>query len=163
MSDCGFKRGRARFGRRLFPLFGIVAATQFAHGALQPAISKVVPVGNTLVISVNVPDGFKNAVLEAGNTVIQPLAAPLIAGGMNGAAATLTFHVPNAGGLQFFRVVVGPSDVVPSAPLSGSQYFSVEYTVGPLALTAEEKVGHVLSRLSYGPTTDDMQTIQSMG
>jgi hypothetical protein len=163
MSDCGFKRGGVRLGRRFFLLFGMVAATQFAHGALQPAITSVIPAGNTLIISVNVPDGFKNAVLQAGNTVIQPPAAPLIAGGMNGAAATLTFHVPNTGGLQFFRVIVGTSAAIPSAPLSGSEYFSVEYNVGPLALSAEEKVGHVLSRLSYGPTPDDMLTVQAMG
>ena len=139
----------------------MLGAMQRSHA--QPAITSVVQGNNSLVISVNVPAGFRHAVLEAGDTVVQPTRSAMVSGGMDGTSAILTFNVPNSGAVKFFRLRVGTSDVVPPATFSGSPYFSVEYTSGPGALTAEEKVGHVLSRLSYGPAPGDVQTIQAMG
>jgi hypothetical protein len=59
---------------------------------------------------------------------------------------------------------VGTEVTVPPSTLSGPQYFSVIHTGdGELPLTDAEKSDHVLSRLAYGPTAEDLQTAQSFG
>ncbi len=141
--------------------FAAILGAQRSHA--QPAITSVVQGNNSLVISVNVPGGYRHAVLEAGDTVIQPTPSPMVSGGMNGTSAILTFQIPNTGITKFFRLRVGTNEVVPPATFSGAPYFSVEYTSGPAALTEEEKIGHVLSRLSYGPSPSDVQTIEALG
>lgn len=142
---------------------GVLATTAPALAGGQPAISSVAQANNSLIISANVPAGFRHVVLETGDAVVLPMGTPLVSGGMDGNSAIVTFRVSNGGPLKFFRVRVGTNDVVPPAPFTGPNYCSVEYTGGPLALAPEEKIGHVLSRLSYGPTASDLQTIQALG
>ena len=116
-----------RFCRRL-------ALVQLAFGCLspltthtaQPAISSVTQGNNSLVISATLPSGFHHAVLEAGGDLYAPLSEPVVSGGLDGNPAIVTFRVPSAGGLKFFRVRVGPETTVPPATYSGSAYFSVE-------------------------------------
>src|SRR5687768_9497145 len=98
----------------------MLGAMQRSHA--QPAITSVVQGNNSLVISVNVPAGFRHAVLEAGDTVVQPTRSAMVSGGMDGTSAILTFNVPNSGAVKFFRLRVGTSDVVPPATFSGSPY-----------------------------------------
>ena len=143
-------------------LFACLSATPAARAA-QPAISSVAEANGSLIISATLPAGYRHALLEAGNTVHEPLSEPLVSGPLNASPAMVTFHVPSPGGLKFFRVRVGPEETVPAATYSGPSYFSVEYTGGPLALSAEEQIGHVLTRLTYGPSPQDVQTVETMG
>lgn len=145
-------------------LLSALLMAQAGFAASQPVVTSVVVQNNLLVVSASVPAGFGHAVLEAGDQVLQTVREPLIAGGLNGGNALVTFRVPVGPASKFLRVRVGTETTVPASTLSGAAYFSfVNTNSGPEPLTEVEKFDHVLSRLGYGPSAEDLARIQSLG
>lgn len=144
--------------------FGLLSSDVLEARGAQPAISSVVRGSDSMMISATVPSGFKHIVLDAGNEVVgQAFNEALVSGGLDGTDSIVTFRIPNAGGVKFLRIRVGTEEAVPPATYSGAPYFVVDSTAGPVTLTEEEKIGHVLSRLTYGPAASDAQTLRAMG
>jgi len=153
--------------RKFYPLGTAVifaASAQAGFAAQQPVVTSVLAQNGSLVVSASVPSGYKHAVLEAADQVTQIQRESLVAGGMDGGMALVTFRIPASASAKFLRVRVGLETSVPGSTLSGPQYFSVTYADdGQLPLTDAEKADHVLSRLAYGPSSDDLQLLQTLG
>lgn len=132
--------------------------------AQSPSITSIVRQNNALVISVDAPAGFRHAVLESGDEILQPTRDSLAAGGLDGRSGLVTFSIPNPQATAFLRIRLGTDPAVPAATYSGPQYFSVDYSGGSFGpLTTAEKAGHLLNRIAYGPSLDDLQAVQSLG
>ncbi len=144
-------------------ILAVLAGSGPARAAAAPALQSIIARGGSVLISAQVPAGYRHAVLEAGEAVDRPFAESLVAGSMTGASGVATFDVPNVGGFRFLRVRLGTETAVPVAMYPADGHFLVEYTGGGEPLAAEEKAGHVLSRLTYGPGPDDMQALQAEG
>ncbi len=141
----------------------VLGMTGGATHAAEPAIGSVVRGSDSLTIRATVPTGFKHVVLDAGSDVSQPFGEALVSGALDGSESIVTFRIPNVGGAKFLRVRVGTGETVPAAAFSGAPYFVVDSSAGPVTLTEEEKIGHVMSRLTYGPAAGDIQTVRAMG
>ena len=63
--------------------------------------------------------------MASGGNLYEPLQEPLISGPLDGNSAEVTFLVPNADGIHFFRVRVGPEEAIPPATYSGPSFFLV--------------------------------------
>jgi hypothetical protein len=61
-------------------------------------------------------------------------------------------------------VRVGTEDIVPPSVHSGVPFFSVSPvgSDGDL-LNEEEKIGHLLNRIAYGPSAEDIQLVRNIG
>ena len=145
----------------LFVLFAIPRALP-AAGDLRPVISSIAMQNNRLILYANVPAGYGHVVLEAGTDVVQGFPESLVAGGLNGGEAIVSFSVPVSGALRFMKIRVGAEGTPPTSTYSGPAYFNAVY-VNDAALTADQKAGHVLNRLGYGVSPDDLQLVQTMG
>ncbi len=142
----------------------LIPGTGSIRGATAPAITSVHSQNRTLVVSASVPAGYRHAVLESGSTVIEAQRESLVSGGLSGAPASVTFVIPNPDATRFFRVRFGITEAVPPATLSGPQHFIVDYNVpGSEPLSPQERAGHALNRLAYGPTAADLQAALSLG
>lgn len=130
--------------------------------APSPIISSVAVQSNKLLVYVNIPSGYGHVVLEAGDDIVHGYPEPLVAGGLNGAEAIVSFSVPVSGQIRFMKVRAGTESAVPTSTYSGPAHFNAFYP-NDVALTEEEKMGHVLNRLGYGMSPDDLDAIRSMG
>ncbi|MGE3311951.1 MAG: DUF1800 family protein, partial [Limisphaerales bacterium] len=136
------------------------AAAQTTDG---PRIQSILTRGAEVVISTQIPAGYRHAALEGTASVESAFSESLVAAPTSGAPGTATFRIPNAGASRFLRVRLGTETTVPPATYPAEGHFSIEYsgTSGPL--TAGERASHVLSRLTYGPTPEDLMAVQSTG
>ncbi|MCI0537646.1 MAG: hypothetical protein L0Z50_20720, partial [Verrucomicrobiales bacterium] len=94
-------------------------AAPFGFSAPQPTVTSVVAQNNNLMISASIPAGYRHAVLEAGDHVTQTQRESLVAGGMDGSIANVTFRIPMSASAKFLRVRVGAEAAVPPSTLSG--------------------------------------------
>ncbi|MCC7375024.1 MAG: DUF1800 family protein [Verrucomicrobiales bacterium] len=132
--------------------------------AQSPAITSILLQNNALVISVDAPAGFRHAVLESGSQVLQANRESLAAGGLDGRSALITFTVPDPKATTFLRIRLGTDAAIPAATYTGAQFVSVDYNGGSFGpLTAAEKTGHLLNRIAYGPSPEDLQSVQTLG
>ncbi|MFO1499737.1 MAG: DUF1800 family protein [Verrucomicrobiota bacterium] len=142
-------------------LFLVTVVTPLSRGA-GPVISSVSKQNDRLLVFVNIPAGFGNVVLEAGPAVVAPFSEPLVAGGLNGAEAIVSFSVPLAGDIRFMKIRAGAESTVPTSTYSGPAYFNAFYP-NDVPLTDDQKAGHVLNRLGYGVSPDDLLLVRSLG
>ena len=131
--------------------------------AADPAILDISPSADSVQIEVFIPAGMSHAVLQSRSAVNSGEKLALISGGLDGRAAVVTFTVPNPGEIVFYNVVAGDEPGIPSATYEGVEYFQADYDNGYLALSADEKVGHVLNRLAYGPSAEDKALVEQIG
>ena len=145
-----------------FVLCGILVPLSLAVD--RPAINSLVLQNNNLVISASIPAGFRHAVLEAATNVVQSQREALVAGGLDGSPSIVTFRIPTSESLLFLRVRVGIEDIVPLSVYSGAPFFSAS-PVGSESdlLNQEEKIGHTLNRVAYGPSSEDVQLVRNIG
>lgn len=83
---------------------------------------------NQFVVEADVPAGARHAVLEV---MKQPPAAgwrSVIAGGIDGRAAKVTFRLPRSAGSAMARVKAGVSTTVPAAELADAALYTVTYS-----------------------------------
>jgi hypothetical protein len=142
---------------------GLAASAPAGLAASAPVIQSIAVQGGSLVIAAGVPSGYRHAVLEAGDTVLQAGHEAVIAGALNGGSGVVTFRLPDPRAPKFLRVRLGTDPTVPGATHTGDAFFAVEYGGSGGPLSAEEKAGHVLNRLAYGPTVADLQAVGAMG
>lgn len=141
-------------------LLGILVAPLLrAEG---PRISSVAMQNNRLIVFVNVPSGFGHVVLRAGTDLMHGFAEPLVAGGLNGTDAIVSFSVPVTGRIQFMSVLAGTETTVPGSTYSGPAYFNAFYP-NDVPLTEDQKLGHVLNRLGYGVSIESLDRVRAMG
>ncbi len=142
----------------------LVVASTPVEAASSPTLTSILARHGNLTIAAEIPAGYRHAVLEAADAVDRPFSEPLVAAPISGEPGTATFQVPNAGNSRFLRVRLGPEATVPGSTYPASGHFTIEYSGGGAGpLTPEEKAGHVLNRLAYGPTSEDLQAIQVSG
>lgn len=140
----------------------VLALTANTHGASSPLIQSIVARGSEVVISAQVPAGYRTAALEGTSQVGLPFQEALVAAGTSGSPGTATFRIPNVGDVRFLRLRLGTDPTVPPATYPADGHFSIEYAaVGPLS--AAERSSHVLSRLAYGPTLEESKAVQASG
>ncbi len=180
---------KIKFFRRaltVLPIYGLLTfseSTGFSqeNNDSRPFIASVANEVDDLVVEAGVASGYRHAVLEAlSDATIQGPWINLISGSLDGNSGIVTFRFPDPGSFQLIRIRVGTDETVPEAQLSGDQFFSVEYTDNPgdpggdpgggnetdpnqALISEEQKVGHLLNRIGYGPNIRDLQTVQSMG
>src|SRR5262245_10978162 len=104
--------------KKLLPMMvalieAVIAQSGFA--AQQPALTSIFSQNNNLVISATVPAGYRYAVLEAADQVMQSQREPLVAGGMDGSMVIVTFRIPISANAKFLCVRVGPEATIPSS------------------------------------------------
>ena len=144
----------------LLVALGVSPESALAAGG--PVISSVGKQSERLIIFANVPEGFGHVVLDAGTDLGQGLAEPLIAGGLTGAEAIVSFSVPLTGGVRFMKIRAGMETQVPASTYAGPGYISVFYP-NDVPLTDEERIGHVLNRLGYGVSASGVDWVKSVG
>lgn len=158
----GFRCRIAALAAVALGIVSLGSASTLAASA--PVVTAIFTQGGELVIAAEVPSGYRHAVLESSDTVVAAQREALAAGAMDGGAGTVTFKVPDPRATKFLRLRLGTDPVVPPATHSGAPFFVIDYDPsGDLPLTSEEKVGHVLSRLAYGPSPEDLQTVMTLG
>lgn len=124
-----------------------------------------------LRVEVRIPQGFQYAVLEGSRALGGGDWEPLISGAVKADGEGLaTFVLDGSGAWRVFRVRAGLGEEVPPAMQAGE--YSVVYRDGqglfPGAddgshLDGEERVGHVLNRLAYGPNAVDTRWVDQVG
>jgi len=134
-----------------------------ALAAASPQIQSIVTRGAEVVLSAQIPPGFRHAALEGSADVARPFAESLVAAGLNGSPGTATFRIPNSGNARFLRIRLSPDATLPPSTYPSEGHFSIEYAAGSGPLSNEERISHALSRLTYGPTRDELRAIQSSG
>ncbi len=128
-----------------------------------PRIQSILARGAEVVISARIPAGYRHAALEGSTTVDSAFDEALVAAGTSGAPGTATFRIPNLAASRFLRIRLGTDTTVPPATYPADGHFSIEYSGISGPLTADERTSHVLSRLTYGPTPEEMQAIETTG
>jgi hypothetical protein len=158
-------RDSRRRGLALSAVFTAASLTGSADAqtADGPRFQSILVRGGEVVISAQVPAGYRHASLEGSDTVTLPFSEALVAAGTTGASGTATFRIPNLGSTRFLRIRLGTDTTVPPALYPADGHFSIEYSGNAGPLTADERTSHVLSRLTYGPTADDLQSVQTTG
>ena len=144
-------------------MFALAIGGGVVSQAADPSILDVSQTGTSLEISVFIPEGMGHVVLQSRTAVELSQKTAVIAGSLDGRAAVVTFMVPDPGAIVFFNVMSGTDPEAPSATYQGAEYFEADYESNYLALSADEKVGHVLNRLAYGPTAEDKILVEQMG
>lgn len=146
-----------------------------------------------LVVRAEVPPGYRHVVLEANRSLeLEPWEA-MIAGPLDGEhAAALTFHFPDPGPFALVRVRMGIEEAVPEARHQAGEGLGsihgefliakemedpdpdpgdgddpgpdpAENGENPAPRTETEKIGHLLNRVTYGPTPEAFDKVASMG
>lgn len=158
------RRSRSSWARLAAAALGLCLGGVASSAAPSPRVTAIFPQNNQLVILADIPAGYRHAVLESSDTVLAVEREALAAGGMTGVAGTATFKVPDPERTTFLRLRLGTDPAVPAATHAGAPFFVIEYsTPTDVPLTTDEKIGHVLSRLAYGPTPEDLASVQSLG
>lgn len=147
----------------LLALGGVGTPSVLGQGAA-PMFRSIGVEAGAVVVGVDLPAGYRHAVLESGAQVTGAGRESLVSGAVHGGAGVLTFRFPAGGETRFLQVRLGPEPEVPSAAYGGAGHFQVVYRGdGDAPLSALEKAGHVLNRLGYGPTVDDLAAVEAMG
>ncbi|MBL9127426.1 MAG: DUF1800 family protein [Verrucomicrobiales bacterium] len=136
-----------------------------ASSATAPSIQSIVTRGSEIVVAAQIPGGHSQVVLQGSATVDQGFDQALVAAQVTGQPGIATFRVPNPGGagFGFLRIRSGSESTLPVAVYPADSHFSIEYTGTGGPLTAAERANHVLSRLAYGPTPDELQAVTTSG
>ncbi|MEM7385261.1 MAG: DUF1800 family protein, partial [Verrucomicrobiota bacterium] len=143
---------------------------------------------NRFDVTVHVPAGYLHAILEVHDGVGGW--EVLIGGRLNGSAAEVTFRVAEANDFRMVRVRAGTDYWFPTPPRSGDEVYGVHYGLGrgegsvitgnggpgsgvdgedgtgtgvSCVLNLEQQIGHVLNRLAYGPSPEDVQQVSESG
>lgn len=133
-----------------------------AARAAGPVISSVAVQNGRVLVYANVPEGFGHVVLRARTNLVAGAWESLVAGGLSGGEAIVSFSAPVSGPTGFLSVLTGAEAAVPPSSYSGPAYFNVVYP-NDAPLTEEQKLGHVLNRLGYGASPESMARVSASG
>jgi len=116
-----------------------------------------------LVVVAHVRGGFQSIVLETRPDAGSGAWSSHISGALNGSEGMVVFRAPSPGPNSIYRIRAGQEMTPPAATYTGVTHFSVTYGMDSCFFTENERVGHVLNRLAYGPSDYDIQQIGSIG
>lgn len=119
-----------------------------------------------LKVKAVVPRGYSFAMLEAMEPGEFTDWVPLIAGGIDGRSSLVTFSLRDPENFLMMRVRVGSLPDVPFARETGGEVMDVEYLPdggGGSSLTPVQEAGHVLNRLGYGISAEDLGYVLNIG
>jgi hypothetical protein len=132
-------------------------------GAEPPVVHGVVANGDRALVTVTVPAGNGNVVLEGRAALGSAISGePWMGAILDGQEAVVTFRVPLGEGLQFFLVRAGADRSLPEVRHEGPGWVSVVYP-NDTPLTSVEQELHVLQRFAYGPTRADRAWVSAAG
>ncbi|MBI1175861.1 DUF1800 family protein [bacterium] len=118
---------------------------------------------NNLVVAAHIRAGFTSVVLETRAEAGTGPWSSYVSGAVDGREGMVVFTAPSPGLNAFYRVRVGYETTPPAATYSGSTHFTVVYGLSSCLFSEDERIGHVLNRLAYGPSDYDLQRIASIG
>jgi len=150
---------------RLLNWIGGLAALLCTVGiwsAERPIIDLVTREGDHTLLRATVPSGFRHVVLEERNGIDDPAGVSLVAGALDGAEALTIVRVPWAEHARFLTLRVGKEAEVPDAIYDDPALLTVT-PMSELPLSEQERVGHVLNRVAYGPSAADREWVRSVG
>lgn len=142
-------------------ILSVLVQTSVGAGE-RPVLNSIVSQGDRVFVSATVPCGLRHVVLEAADAVNNTHREPLIAGGLSGDEAIVTFAVPLTQATRFLVLRGGTDATVPPSTLSGPAHYAVVNLLD-MPLTQDERVLHVLNRVAYGPSPADTTLVQSIG
>ncbi len=141
----------------------LTLGTPAASHAAAPEIQSILTHGTDVVLGVRIPAGYSQAVLQGSSQVNTWSDHTLVAASTSGDPGIATFRIPNQGGSRFLRIRLGTETSLPLAEFPAEGHFTIEYTGTAGPLSQAEQVNHVLSRLTYGPTPDELQSVSTAG
>jgi hypothetical protein len=118
--------------------------------------------GARVEVAVTVPPGFRHVVLEGSAALPARERQALVATLLDGGDAIVTFRVPLDRQATFLTLRAGPEPAVPPTEYSGPGFVSVTY-LNDVPLTAGERADHVLNRVAYGPSPQDVAWVNTVG
>lgn len=118
---------------------------------------------NNIVVAAHIRAGFSSVSLETRNDAATGSWSTYVSGAVDGREGMVVFTAPSPGINSFYRVRVGYETTPPAATYSGSPHFAIVYGLSSCLFTEDERIGHVLNRLAYGPSDFDLQQIASIG
>ncbi len=118
---------------------------------------------NNLVVAAHIRAGFSTVVLETRPDAATGNWTSHVSGPVDGREGTVVFTAPSPGPNSFYRIRTGNEGSPPPAAYSGAAHFTVVYGLSSCLFSENERIGHVLNRLAYGPSEYDLQLIASIG
>jgi len=148
-------------------------------GSDEPFIYSTEISADQVIVNTYVPAGHMSAVLETSNDVSTGWQS-IVAGKLSGEEGLVQFTFPDDQPIRFMRVFAGPSIELPKVPFAEAEHFSFEpgfyvfpehednkvppFGLNPVwSLGQAKKVGHLLNRIAYGPTIEDVTKVEEMG
>ena len=118
---------------------------------------------NNLVVVAHIRSGFSTVVLETRPEAGSGNWSAHVSGAVDGREGMVVFSAPSPGLNAFYRIRAGNEGAPPPAAYTGAAHFTVAYGLDSCLFTEDERIGHVLSRLAYGPSEQDLQQIATVG
>lgn len=118
---------------------------------------------NNLVVAAHIRAGFSSVVLETRPEASTGTWTSHVSGAVDGREGMVVFTAPSPGLNSFYRIRTGNEGTPPPATYGGAAHFTVVYGLTSCLFSENERIGHVLNRLAYGPSAADLQTIASIG
>ena len=149
-------------------------------GEAEPFIYSAETKEGQLTVNVHVPSGYRQAVLEISSDVKGDWNA-IAAGNITGEEGLVSFTLPDGEPIRFMRIRAGQEGALPKVPFHGQKHFSFEpgffqfpekqpeqpypsFGVTPVwDLGETKKIGHLLNRVAYGPSLEDVTRVEEMG
>jgi uncharacterized protein (DUF1800 family) len=115
-------------------------------------------------IVAELPAGYRYAVVESRDQLGSGQEGEiLVAGALEGAGGAAWFKIPEPESTRFLFIRLVNDDVPPQPQHEGPEYFSFNGEIPVHVIGVEQRAGHLLNRIAYGPTLDDLQKIDEMG
>jgi uncharacterized protein (DUF1800 family) len=118
---------------------------------------------NNLVVVAHIRSGFSTVVLETRPEAGSGNWSAHVSGAVDGREGMVVFSAPSPGVNAFYRIRAGNEGAPPPAAYTGPAHFTVTYGLSSCLFTEDERIGHVLNRLAYGPNEYDLQQIAAIG
>ncbi|HAV61692.1 MAG TPA: hypothetical protein DCY13_04920 [Verrucomicrobiales bacterium] len=116
-----------------------------------------------LTVAAHIRAGFASVVLETRPEAGGGAWSSHVSGSLDGREGMVVFLAPSPGPNAIFRIRAGLETTPPAAAHSGPSHFSVTYGLSSCFFSENERTGHVLNRLAYGPSEYDLQRISVIG
>lgn len=140
-----------------------VSRLRAADSAQIPTICVSSVDAENMVVVAHIRAGFRSIVLETRADAASGPWSNHVSGAVDGNEGMVVFSAPSPGPNAVYRIRAGQEITPPAATYTGPSNFSVTYGMDSCFFTENERTGHVLNRLAYGPSEYDLQRIASIG
>ena len=116
-----------------------------------------------LTFSASVAAGYDFAIVESREALDADEGTVLVAGALGGAGGMVNISLPEPETTSFLILKLIRGTSMPDARYSGGEYFNFDGVVNPNVIDVSDRGGHVLNRLAYGPSNDDLHDLEDIG